>query len=71
MVLKVIALKSRSRGAMYDAVLFVNDKTLLDEIDGAFDRMLSNGAESTREDLGLVKLLIKPRNKNGSFDTTG
>lgn len=49
---------------MYDAVLFVNDKAMLDEIEGAFDRMLSNGTESTREDLGLVKLLIRPRNKN-------
>jgi len=49
---------------MYDAVLFVNDKTLLDEIEGAFDRMLSRGADTTKEDHGLVKLLIKPRNKN-------
>lgn len=62
MVLKVVPLKSRSRG-MYDAVLFVNDKALLDEIDRAFDKMLSNGTDSAREDLGLVKLLIKPRTK--------
>lgn len=48
---------------MYDAVLFVNDKALLDVVDGAFDRMLSERTESTREDLGLVKLLIKPRTK--------
>lgn len=65
MVLKVVPLKSRSRGAMYDAVLFVNDKALVDEIEGAFDSMLSNRTESTRVDLGLVKLLIKPRAKGG------
>lgn len=48
---------------MYDAVLFVNDKALLDVVDGAFDRMLSSRTESTREDFGLIKLLIKPRTK--------
>ena len=63
MVLKILPLKSRSRGAIYDAVLFVNDKALLDEIDRVFDRMLSERTDSTREDLGLVKLLIRPRNK--------
>jgi hypothetical protein len=68
MVLKVLPLRSRSRNQLYDAVIFVNDKTLLDEVDGAFDRMLSNGAETTRENLGLVKLLIRPRNQHSPID---
>jgi hypothetical protein len=67
LVLRVVPLKSRSRG-MYDAVLFVNDKSLLDEIDRAFDQMLSNGTDTMRTDLGLVKLLIKPRNKSNPND---
>lgn len=62
MVLRVVPLKSRSRG-MYDAILFLNDKSLLDAVDGAFDRMLSEGTDTIRTDLGLVKLLIKPRTK--------
>lgn len=70
MVLKVLPLKSRSRDRMYDAVLFVNDKALLDEVEEAFDRMLSNGTQTTREDYGLVKLLIRPRIKDGSTDNT-
>ena len=68
MVLKVISLKSRSRNTLYDAVLFVNDKTLLDEVDRAFDMMLSDGVESTRRNLGSIKLLIKPRNKKINYE---
>lgn len=64
MVLKVLPLKSRSRNALYDAVLFVNDKILMDEIEQTFDRMLSNSSESIKEDYGLVKIVIKPRNKH-------
>jgi hypothetical protein len=67
MVLKVLPLRSRSRNQMYDAVLFVNDKALIDEIELAFDKMLSSNTETTREDFGLIKLLIKPRTKGGKF----
>lgn len=63
MVLKVVPLKSRSRNALYDAVLFVNDKALLDEIESSFDRMLSERTETIRADFGAVKLLIRPRIK--------
>lgn len=69
MVLKVLPLKSRSRGISYDAVVFVNDKVLLDEVEAAFDRMLSSNTESIKEDYGLVKLLIRPRIKNGNPNT--
>lgn len=70
MVLKVLPLKSRSRGAIYDAVLFVNDKALIDEVERVFDRMLSNRSDAAREDLGLVKLLIRPRVKGDRSDWT-
>lgn len=70
MVLKVFPLKSKSRGAIYDAVLFVNDKALIDEVERVFDKMLSNRTDSAREDLGLVKLLIRPRIKGDRSDWT-
>lgn len=70
MVLKVLPLKSRSRGAIYDAVLFVNDKALVDEVERVFDKMLSNRTDAAREDLGLVKLLIRPRVRGDRSDWT-
>lgn len=70
MVLKVLPLKSRSRGAIYDAVLFVNDKALIDEVERVFDKMLSNRTDSAKEDLGLIKLLIRPRIKGDRSDWT-
>lgn len=64
MVLKVVPLRSRSRNEFYDAVLIVPDKVLLDEIDGIWESMLSQGNTTAKRTFGPFNLIIRPRKKN-------
>lgn len=66
MILKVVSLRSRSRDQFYDAVVFVPDKMFMDEIDEVWERMLSQGSESIKEQYGPFHILIKPRKKDAA-----
>ena len=61
--LRVVSLRSRSRGEYYDASVVVDDKYLMDEIDGIWENMLSQNLETIRENFGPFNILIKPRRK--------
>ena len=63
MVLKKISLRSRSRDEFYDAIVAVDEKYFMDEVDGIWDNMLSQNLETIKESFGPFHILIKPRRK--------
>lgn len=66
MVLKKIPLKKTGKEQFFDAVIMVNDKFLLDQVDEVWEKMNSQGYDEANCRWGPFKVEIRPRAKSAT-----
>lgn len=66
MVLRKIPLKKTGKEQFFDAVIMVNDKFLLDQVDEVWEKMNSQGYDKANCRWGPFNVEIRPRMKNAA-----
>lgn len=66
MVLKRIPLKKGGKEEFFDAVILVNDKFLLDQVDEVWEKMISQGYNKADCHWGPFNVEIRPRVKSAN-----